>query len=92
MSSTIDKKNTANADAAALGSDDVELSEAMIRGEDPRFRLVHDGRPRPGRPKGSSKARITIMLDKDVLDHFGHPSKGYQSRLNQALRKAAGLD
>ena len=35
-----------------------------------------------------NKVRITIRLDKDVVDFFTlGGSKGYQSRLNQALRE-----
>jgi uncharacterized protein (DUF4415 family) len=32
------------------------------------------------------KERITIRLDKDVLDFFKQKGKGYQSRINNALR------
>ena len=32
------------------------------------------------------KERITIRVDKDVLDHFRGQGKGYQSRMNAVLR------
>ena len=32
------------------------------------------------------KERITIRIDKDVLDHFRKQGKGYQSRINAVLR------
>ena len=32
------------------------------------------------------KERITIRLDKEVLDYFRKKGKGYQSRINNALR------
>ena len=32
------------------------------------------------------KERITIRVDKDVLDHFRSQGKGYQSRMNAVLR------
>ncbi len=32
------------------------------------------------------KERITIRLDKDILDFFREKGKGYQSRINNALR------
>ena len=32
------------------------------------------------------KERITIRIDKDVLDHFRKKGKGYQSRINAVLR------
>lgn len=46
---------------------------------------------RPGRPKGSAKAPVSLRLDKDVIDRFRAAGPGWQSRINEALRKAAGL-
>lgn len=46
---------------------------------------------RPGRPKGSAKQPVSLRLDKDVLAHFRAGGPGWQSRMNEALRKAAGL-
>jgi uncharacterized protein (DUF4415 family) len=31
------------------------------------------------------------MLDPDVIEHFKAEGKGWQTRVNAALRKAAGL-
>ncbi|MFW2829862.1 BrnA antitoxin family protein [Sphingomonas sp. ID0503] len=47
-------------------------------------------RPR-GRPAGSDKERITIRLDHDVLERFRASGPGWQSRMNEALRKAVGV-
>ena len=33
-----------------------------------------------------AKERITIRVDKDVLDYFRKQGKGYQSRMNAVLR------
>jgi len=44
-----------------------------------------------GRPGGSDKDRIAIRIDRDVLTHFKAGGPGWQSRMNAALRKAAGL-
>jgi uncharacterized protein (DUF4415 family) len=44
------------------------------------------GRPKLDRPK----ARQTIRIDQDVLDHFRATGPGWQSRINELLRKAAG--
>ena len=38
-------------------------------------------------PGEEGKERIALWIDKDVLRHFGKGSKGYQKRLNAALRK-----
>ncbi len=45
---------------------------------------------RRGRPLGTTKERVTIRLDKDVLDHFRTKApKGWQTDINAALRRAA---
>lgn len=47
----------------------------------------------PGRPKGSttpSKTLVSLRLDNEVLDKFKAKGPGWQSRINEALRKAAG--
>lgn len=51
--------------------------------------LVNDrrGRPRLANPKQAVKLR----LDHDVLQHFRATGPGWQTRMNAALRKAAGL-
>ena len=46
---------------------------------------------RRGRPPGSSKRLVSLRLDREVLDAFRAGGPGWQSRINQALRKAAGL-
>ena len=46
---------------------------------------------RPGRPKGSAKQPVSLRLDKEVIDRFRADGPGWQSRMNEALRKAAGL-
>jgi uncharacterized protein (DUF4415 family) len=46
---------------------------------------------RRGRPPGSTKRLVSLRLDKAVLDAFRAGGPGWQSRINQALRKAAGL-
>lgn len=38
------------------------------------------------------KESITIRIDRDVLAHFQDDGPGWQDRLNQALRKSAGLE
>ena len=47
---------------------------------------------RPGRPRSATpKEAINIRLDPEVLEHFRATGPGWQSRINAALRKAAGL-
>jgi len=36
------------------------------------------------------KEMVSLRLDKDVLEHFQQDGPGWQDRINEALRKAAG--
>jgi uncharacterized protein (DUF4415 family) len=53
--------------------------------------MIGDKVIRPGRPRGSAKRAVSIRLDQAVIDHFRAGGPGWQSRINAALRKAAGL-
>jgi uncharacterized protein (DUF4415 family) len=43
---------------------------------------------RGGRPTGASKKAVSIRLDKDVLEKFKATGPGWQSRINEALKRA----
>jgi uncharacterized protein (DUF4415 family) len=46
----------------------------------------------PGRPKATAPKRsVHLRLSPDVLDHFRATGKGWQTRIDEALRKAAKL-
>lgn len=53
--------------------------------------MIGDKVIRPGRPRGSAKRAVSLRLDQAVIDHFRAGGPGWQSRMNAALRKAAGL-
>jgi uncharacterized protein (DUF4415 family) len=36
------------------------------------------------------KEMVSLRIDKDVLEHFQDDGPGWQDRINDALRKAAG--
>jgi uncharacterized protein (DUF4415 family) len=36
------------------------------------------------------KQQVTLRIDQDVLEHFQDGGPGWQDRINDALRKAAG--
>ena len=36
------------------------------------------------------KETVSLRIDRDVLDHFQEGGAGWQDRINDALRKAAG--
>jgi uncharacterized protein (DUF4415 family) len=50
-------------------------------------RLVRRGRPLSSNPKQP----VSLRLDRDVLEWFKQKGSGWQSRINEELRKAAGL-
>ena len=65
-----------------------------------RARPLHEVHPphvvaallrKPGRPAGATKEQVAIRIDRDVLARFRADGPGWQSRMNAALRKAAGL-
>ena len=44
-----------------------------------------------GPQRAPTKKPTSIRLDADVVEHFKASGPGWQSRINQALRKVAGL-
>lgn len=45
------------------------------------------GRP----PAESPKKQITLRLDEEIILRYKQSGKGWQSRMNEALRKSAGI-
>ena len=41
-----------------------------------------------GPQKAPTKQQVTLRLDRDVLERFRATGRGWQSRVNEALRKA----
>ena len=37
-----------------------------------------------------AREQVTLRIDREVLDHFQAGGPGWQDRINEALRKAAG--
>ncbi len=50
-------------------------------------KLISKGRPKSDNPKKA----ISLRVDADVLDRFKADGRGWQGRMNEALRKAVGL-
>jgi uncharacterized protein (DUF4415 family) len=46
--------------------------------------------PKSGAVPGG-KEKVSLPIDRDVLAHFQDDGPGWQDRINDALRKAAGL-
>lgn len=66
-----------------------EVTDAMLD----RAVMKVAGKPvnRGGRPPGSDKEQVTLRLDRATLERFRAGGSGWQTRINEALRKAAGL-
>ena len=45
--------------------------------------------PKPAAVPGV-REQVTLRIDQDVLEHFQSEGPGWQDRINDALRKAAG--
>ncbi len=61
-----------------------ELGDAWF--ETASFKIGENVIRGAGRPRGSTKVQITLRLDKAVLEHFRATGKGWQTRVNDALR------
>lgn len=48
---------------------------------------------KPGRPPegDAPKQQVSLRLDREVIEHFRKGGAGWQTRMNAALRKVAGL-
>ncbi|TPP12045.1 BrnA antitoxin family protein [Rhizobium glycinendophyticum] len=77
-------------------SDNPEMTEAELRELRPFREVFPDlaasidrklGRPRADNPKKA----ISLRLDAEVIERFKATGDGWQSRMNEALRKAVGL-
>lgn len=94
----IDSQKRAEAKARAL----VAL-ERMTDEEDAKIRAAAESDPdaqpveeilrrKAGRPPlAQTKRSVHLRLDEDVVRHFEAGGKGWQTRVNAALRKVAGL-
>lgn len=77
-----------NKDSTAKDSDPDTAPDLSRDGWPERFAkvAVRRGRPPAARPKVST----TIRLSRDVIDHFRADGKGWQTRIDEALREWIG--
>jgi uncharacterized protein (DUF4415 family) len=79
----------------ARDPDTVELTPEMFArmrpAEEVMPEIVAEWRRSRGKQKAPVKRLISLRLDPDVIDHFRATGDGWQSRINDALRKAARL-
>jgi uncharacterized protein (DUF4415 family) len=69
-------------DAPELTADYFKRAD-VYRGD----KLIRRGRP----PSEYPKEAIKLRIDPDVLEHFRATGPGWQTRINAALRRVAGL-
>ena len=76
---------------SAIDPDDVkpELDDNWFEEADAfqGAKLVRRGRPKSDNPK----LPVTIRLDRDLVDWFKQAGDGWQTRMNNELRKVAGI-
>lgn len=69
--------------------DDEELSGESAGRPMTFAEAIRRQRGRP--PVEAPRRQISIRLDPEVIEHFKATGKGWQGKINDALRKAAGL-
>ncbi|MBB4291905.1 uncharacterized protein (DUF4415 family) [Rhizobium leguminosarum] len=81
----------------ASDPDNPELTEEQIAGLKPFSEALPElaesiRKNLGGRPKSDNpKVAVSIRLDPEVVDAFKAKGEGWQSRINETLRKAVGL-
>jgi uncharacterized protein (DUF4415 family) len=78
-------------DFDAAEASDAELAQAKPFAEafPDLMESIRRGRGRPA--IANPRQQISLRLDGDVIAKFKSTGKGWQGRVNEALRKAAGL-
>ena len=64
-----------------------DFSRAAVGADIPAHILAAFPKTR-GRPAGSNKQLVSLRIDRDVIERFRESGPGWQSRINEALRKA----
>jgi uncharacterized protein (DUF4415 family) len=90
------KSDLKRVDAYELRSEDYDEIPELTDDDFARGVWHRGGKPLPSGPRGrpklkSPKRPISLRLDPDVIAHFRRGGRGWQSRINAALRKVAKL-
>lgn len=76
---------------SVIDTDEVkpELDDAWFEEADAFVgnKLVRRGRPKSDNPKQP----VSLRLDRDLVDWFKDTGEGWQTRINNELRKVAGI-
>ncbi|WP_373491565.1 BrnA antitoxin family protein [Parasphingorhabdus sp.] len=85
------EKPWVNSDDAPEWTDD-QFDRAAIWEGNKLLRPADGTLTKPGRPKlENPKQQVTLRLDQAVLEKFKAGGAGWQTRINETLRKALGL-
>ena len=90
-----DEEEAAITAAAESDPDALPLTDEQLARMRPAYQVhpefVAKWMRKRGRPPSENpKKQVTLRLDQDVIEHFRSGGRGWQSRINEALRKAAG--
>jgi uncharacterized protein (DUF4415 family) len=75
-----------HASIVALEADPADAEDFAVS-HDEIERALAERRARPGRPRGSTKEQVSLRIDRDVLERFRATGPGWQTRINEALRR-----
>jgi uncharacterized protein (DUF4415 family) len=78
-----------DADASEATDAELSLAQPFAAAFPDLMEVIRRGRGRPA--IANPRKQISLRLDGDVIEKFKSTGKGWQSRVNEALRKAAGI-
>lgn len=67
-----------------------DFNRAVKTGRMPLDQAVKSFRRARGPQKTPTKVQVSLRLDRDIVEAFRATGPGWQSRMNEALRKALG--
>lgn len=70
-------------------TDPRQAAEAAFKAATTKPLAPLEAAPRPPAVPGA-KQLVSLRIDREILDHFQADGPGWQDRINEALRKAAG--
>lgn len=76
-----------NDSITALEADPDDAEDFDVSAEGVAQGLAERRRRLGGRPRGSDKEQVSLRLDKDILARFRADGPGWQTRINEALRR-----
>jgi uncharacterized protein (DUF4415 family) len=90
------KSDLKKVDAYQLGPRDYDEIPELTDEDFKRGVWYRGGKPMPHGPRGRPKSKnpkrpVSLRLDPEVIAHFRRGGRGWQSRINALLRKAAKL-